>query len=158
MESLEYRLNIMSRALGIDWTTLLSDQGALREAYAATKEITAQDKTYHPDGFDPFVKDLYTEACASMAIVSVDGRTRFCANTSFAREYADIDKFNQTSEPRCATSFDVLGQMIHKDDQRELFESIGVMLFSNAKFCTEISHIIKVGRYSVWLGALVDTG
>lgn len=95
----------------MEWKTLLSDQEAMREAYHATRDTRTPVKNFHPDSFDPFVGVLYTEASACVAVVSIDGKTRFCVNPLFSTEYADVEKLTRSMSNRLwSTPLDILGR------------------------------------------------
>lgn len=155
-DALASRLSTLGRALGVDWRSLLSDRDLVQQCFLQTRGAvgaggpalpqspTLLASSFSPQQLPPFVRDLYTDAAAAVALVSVQGAMRVLGTPAFAREYVNPDTCNAALARDRADPIDILGSLINREDQGELFESLAAMLFSNPKPCAEMESVVKV--------------
>ena len=125
---MSHRLHSLARALGFDWRALLSDPDLVQECFAQTRGALAAGArpgqpaaaapqaaalaAFAPQQLPPFVKDLYTDAAAGVALVSAQGALRVLGTPLFARDYMNPEKCNAALARDRADPFDILGRWV----------------------------------------------
>jgi hypothetical protein len=87
-DTLARSLAAMSQAVGVEWKALVSDQAAVNEAFALTRGVRPQSKTFDVQQLDPYLKDIYTGASAAIALITIDGDKRLFLNDCFTSEFS----------------------------------------------------------------------
>jgi len=134
-DGLANRLSTLGRALGVHWQNLLADRDLGQECFLQTRGALAAGArpgqpaalapqapslaSFSPQQLPPFVKDLYTDAAAAVALVSVQGAMRVLGTPLFAREYVNPDTCNAALARDRADPLDILGRWVNARTKRE---------------------------------------
>jgi len=92
-------------AMGIDLKSLITDKDLISEAESFTRAVHKQVGSFEENDFDPFLKDLYTMACASVAFICSQGERRLISNQGYAAEFV----LPSPSDFNVATPLDICG-------------------------------------------------
>lgn len=125
---MSYRLHSLARALGFDWRALLSDPDLVQECFGQTRGALAVGArpgqpaavapqapalaSFSPQQLPPFVKELFTDAAAGVALVAAQGAMRVLGTPLFARDYMNPEKCNAALNRDRADPFDILGRCV----------------------------------------------